>query len=95
MIVSALLLSILGMGCFALAMRRHHRQVFRRDPKPAARIGLRVAGSVSLALSLIACAEAWGWPIGSVAWFGMLSAGALIVVAALSMWSARGRKIEA
>ena len=89
MILSALLLSVFGMACLALAMRRHHRQVFRRDPAMSVRIALRIVASGALALSLVACAAAWGWPIGSVAWFGMLTMGALCVVAALSVRASR------
>ena len=95
MIASAFGLSILGMACLALAMRRHHRQVLRRDPSPAARIGFRLAGASALALCLVACAEAWDWPIGSVAWFGVLTVGALVVVGVLSAVASRGAKARA
>jgi hypothetical protein len=88
-IVSGLLLSVLGMGFLALAMRRHHRQVFRRDPKRFVTIAFRMAGMSSLILCLLACAEAWGWPIGSVAWFGMLSVGALCIVGMLAIRSGK------
>ena len=54
-------------------LERHYKQVWGKPPSTQLRRGLRVAGWLSLGLSLWFCAQAWGWAMGPVGWFGMLS----------------------
>lgn len=69
-----------GMLGLCLAMNRHHAQVFRRPPGRLLGRGLRLGGWMLLGLALWLCGLAWGWAIGPVAWFGLLSAAALGLV---------------
>jgi hypothetical protein len=50
------------------------------------RIGLRSAGWLALLASLVLCAQAWGWAMGPVAWFGVLSLAGLLLVMLLPYW---------
>lgn len=63
-----------------LAMDRHHAQILHDKPGRSLRLLLRFAGWSLLALALWLCSLAWGWAIGPVAWFGLLSAAALALV---------------
>ncbi|MNK95199.1 hypothetical protein D3C87_1154270 [compost metagenome] len=61
-------------------MDRHHEQLTRGREVPARRrTGLRVIGMVLLAAAIAPCVMAWGPTVGTVAWLGFLSAGALPV----------------
>lgn len=64
----------------SLAMDRHHAQVLHGKPGPARRWALRLGGWGLLGLALWLCSLAWGWAIGPVAWFGLLSAAAFALV---------------
>ena len=83
MAVLALSLAYTGLAGLCLAMPRHHRQVWTRDPRPAARTGLRVAGWLCLALSPLPCVVVWGAAAGTVAWFGVLSAAGFVLAFSL------------
>lgn len=63
-----------------LAMDRHHAQVLHGKPQRSRRQLLRLAGWALLAAALWLCSLAWGWAIGPVAWFGLLSMAALGLV---------------
>ena len=52
---------------------------------------LAVTGAVLLAAAHAFSATAWGAAIGAVAWFGVVTAGALAVVLALALRPARRR----
>lgn len=80
MIVVALALAYAGMTAMCLAMRKHYRQIWNRDPVQAERNGLRIAGWILLIISLGLCITGWGGSIGPVAWFGMLSVTGLILI---------------
>lgn len=81
----ALALSFAGMLALSLAMDRHHEQLTRRRETPRLLRGcLRVLGSLLIALALLPCLLAWGGSVGTVAWLGFLSAGALCVVLLLA-----------
>ncbi|MPY69295.1 MAG: DUF3325 family protein [Alphaproteobacteria bacterium] len=82
--LSAFILAFAGFAALALAMDRHHRTLFDRAPGRGAALTLRLAGTAGLAASLFACADRWGWAIGAIAWFGVLSAVALGVVLLLA-----------
>lgn len=75
----AFVLSLVGFAALALAMNRHHHQLWQRYPSVLARWSLRAMGWVGLLLSLLACAEHEGWPVGTVLWCGLLTAAALLV----------------
>lgn len=74
------ILAYAGLTALCLAMDRHHRQVWQRVPAPGLRIGLRVLGSSLLAAAFTACVDTAGASIGSVSWFGVLSAAGLLLV---------------
>jgi len=84
MALLGLILAIAGFAGLALAMSRHHRDVFGTPPTDRRRRRLRIAGWGLLALSLWPCLTAWGLVIGLVAWAGVLTLGALAVVLALT-----------
>lgn len=74
----ALALAFAGMAALGFAMDRHHEQLTRRRETPALqRRLLRGLGSLLLVLALAPCLIAWGGSVGTVAWLGFLSAGAL------------------
>lgn len=75
-----LALAYAGMSCLSFAMDRHHEQLTRGREVPARRrTALRVVGVLLLAAAVVPCVMAWGPTVGSVAWLGFLSAGALPV----------------
>lgn len=71
--------ALTGFFALALAMNRHHHQLWQRYPGALTRWLLRVVGWGALMLSLLACAEREGWPVGTVLWCGLLTATALTV----------------
>jgi len=81
-VFSAFALAYLGMTGLALAMDRHHRQMFpsRHLPSTRARYAMRFASWGLLGLSAWACAHAWGAAVGAVAWFGVLMVAVLLLV---------------
>ena len=66
-----------GMLGLCLAMDRHHAQILHGRPRPQVRTALRAGGWLLLGVALWLCTLAWGWAVGPVAWFGLLSAAAL------------------
>lgn len=86
-VLTALALSYAGMSALSLAIDRHHRQVYGSDASPRARLQLRVAGCLLLALAMLPCVLLWGPGAGFVAWLGMLTIGALIAAIALPYWT--------
>ncbi|BEP70193.1 MULTISPECIES: DUF3325 domain-containing protein [unclassified Variovorax] len=75
-----LALAYAGMSCLSFAMDRHHEQLTRGREVPARRrTGLRVIGALLLVAAVVPCVMAWGPTVGTVAWLGFLSAGALPV----------------
>lgn len=84
MALLAFALACTGFAALALAMDRHHRQVWQR-PAPGRRgVLLRVAGAVALGASLAACIAHSGWAVGAVLWLGLLSATASAVALVLT-----------
>ncbi len=79
-ILIGLLLAYAGMTGFCLAMKRHYRQALGNMPGNHLRWVLRLGGWLALALSLAVCIDQWGGSVGPVAWFGLLSAAALMLV---------------
>lgn len=75
----AFLLALLGLLLLALAMDKHHRQVFGKTPFLKTKAVFRVTGAASLSISLVLCAQIIGWSVGAVLWFGLLNLAAIIV----------------
>lgn len=74
-----------GFTALSLAMDRHHEDSYGRGKSPGARRSwLRGAGVLGLLLSLATCLALKGPAQGWVLWFGVLTAGALVVVGMLS-----------
>lgn len=69
-----------GMAALCLAMSSHFRQVMNRAPAQKIQFVLRTIGWLMLGLLFVFCVKVWGWSIGIVAGFGMLSAAALLIV---------------
>lgn len=84
MALLAAILAYAGLAGLALAMDRHHRQVWRRGASPPRRMALRLAGAASLGGSLAASAVPAGWGVGIVLWLGLLTAAALGVAMLLA-----------
>lgn len=84
--VAGLGFAVGGFMWLAQAMDRHHADMFGRGsaPAPAVAARLRWQGSIALALALATCVLAEGWAFGIVYWAGLLTLGALSVVAAFS-----------
>lgn len=89
----ALALSFAGMAALAFAMERHYEQLTGARTLPPGRSWqLRCLGAALLPAAALPCIVAWGASVGSVAWLGCLSAGALGSAAAISAaprWAAR------
>lgn len=77
-------LAYLGFLLLALAMDRHHRAMLGGVPGPRRRRLCRLGGAALLGLSLLPCFAAWGWSIGPVAWCGVLSLAAFVLVLLLT-----------
>lgn len=65
-----------GFLLLALAMDRHHRDLFRHAPDRMRRRHFQLGGWALLGLSLLPCLALWGGAIGWVAWLGVLSVAA-------------------
>jgi hypothetical protein len=87
-LAASLLVSVIGMGWFALAIEVHWRQVFGVDLRASTRRMLRVLGSISLALSLAACFLADHPSMALLVWFMGLAASALLIASTLA-WRPR------
>jgi Protein of unknown function (DUF3325) len=78
-------LCMAGMGALSLAMDRHHEQIHPQSALPRQRRkALQIAGLLLLAKSLACCIASWGTGVGTVAWLGWLSAGALSIAVLLA-----------
>jgi hypothetical protein len=84
--------AVLGFAALALALNRHHQQVWRRAPSRRRQTLLRFAGWALLLAALWGCIAHAGWASGLVWWTGLLSGAALLVTLLLayrSNWIAR------
>ena len=70
---AALAFAYIGMLTLCQGLERHYKQVWVKPPAARLRRVLRVAGWLSLGLSFWFCGLAWGWAMGPVGWFGMIS----------------------
>ncbi|MDH4610862.1 DUF3325 domain-containing protein [Pseudomonas sp. BN102] len=71
--LAGLVLAYGGMLALCLGLERHYKQVWQRLPAPSLRRALRSGGWLALGASLAACVAAWGWAMGPVGWFGLMS----------------------
>jgi len=76
----ALVSSFTGFAALALALNRHHKQVWRREPSRRRQWVLRLAGWGLLLASLGLCQAQVGWASGLVWWAGLLTVAALLVI---------------
>ena len=83
---AAFCLAYAGFSALCLAMDRHYENVFDRGIPRRHRLPLRLLGWLGLALSLAACAAAWGWSYGTVEWVGILSLAGLLLIWFLAYW---------
>ncbi|MBS7776613.1 DUF3325 domain-containing protein [Acidovorax sp. CCYZU-2555] len=91
----SLALAFAGMAALAFAMERHYEQLTGARALPPAR-RLRCLGAALLLVSALPCVRVWGVTVGSVAWLGFLSAGAIVCVALISAaprWAARAAAV--
>ncbi|MDM0019338.1 DUF3325 domain-containing protein [Variovorax saccharolyticus] len=85
----ALGLGFAGMSALAFAMDRHYAQLTQQHEVPGPhRLLLRTAALILFALACAPCIAAWGGSVGTAAFIGFLSAGAL-PVALLLPWQPR------
>ncbi|MBK1673677.1 hypothetical protein CKO35_10225 [Ectothiorhodospira shaposhnikovii] len=80
----ALFFSYSGLVALALAMDRHHRQIWQRPPSPRARRLLNMVGMTGLGVSFALSVAHAGWSVGPALWLGLLSLTALVIVLLLS-----------
>lgn len=85
-IIGGVLFAYAGMLGLCQGLERYYKQVWNRACPRVLRIGLRSAGWLALLASLVLCAQAWGWAMGPVAWFGVLSLAGLLLVMLLPYW---------
>lgn len=89
----ALLLAYAGCAGCGLAMARHREHAFAQPPGPVGIATLRALGALCLALALAACIHAWGGPIGSVAWFVIVAAAAIVFTGLLRYHTVLARRL--
>lgn len=77
---TGLLLAYSGMLGLCLGLERHFKQVWGRVPSPTLRRVLRAVGWLALAGSFATSVAAWGWAMGPIGWFGLLSLAGLGLV---------------
>jgi hypothetical protein len=87
--VASLLLAFSGMLGLCLGLERHFKQIWQRAPSPGLRRTLRTAGWLALAASFATSVLAWGWAMGPVGWFGLMSLAGISLVLLLP-YAARG-----
>jgi len=86
LIAGGALFAYAGMLGLCQGLERHYKPVWRRECPAALGRLLRGAGWLALLASLWLCAQAWGWAMGPVAWFAMISLAGLLLVMLLPYW---------
>ena len=79
----------LGFAFLCLAMDRHQRDLLGRRLSATGSHRLRLAGFAMIALALILSIAALGPAYGAVLWFGLLTIGAMPIVALVSAYFVR------
>ncbi|MDR6713458.1 hypothetical protein J2W83_003066 [Pseudomonas hunanensis] len=85
-IIGGLLFAYAGMLGLCQGLERHYKQVWARPCPRGLRLSLRGLGWAALLASLVLCAQAWGWAMGPVAWFGAISLAGMVLVMLLPYW---------
>ena len=86
MITLALALGLAGFAALAVAMDKHHAQVFPgRVPTHGQRVACRTGGALLLLASAAACMRDHGIGVGLVLWCGVLTAAGLAVAGLLAL----------
>jgi hypothetical protein len=81
----AFLLALFGFAALAIAMRRHHHDLFGVKPSRQRRLVLHAVGAVGLAVSYGHLCLAWGAVEGTIDWLCLASLAAIVIVVALSV----------
>ena len=79
-LMSAALLAWSGMLGLCLGLERHYKQLLERVPTRLGLQSLRITGWLALAASFAASVATWGWAMGPVGWFGLMSVAGLALV---------------
>ncbi|ADV83677.1 DUF3325 domain-containing protein [Terriglobus saanensis] len=79
----AFILALFGFAALAIAMRRHHRDLFGVEPSRQGRVILHAVGALGLAASYGHLCLAWGAVEGTIDWLCLASLAAIVIVAAL------------
>lgn len=80
MLSTGLLLAYSGMLGLCLGLERHYRQVWQGLPGPWLRRLLRLGGWLALLASLAVSVAVWGWAMGPIGGFGLISLAGLGLV---------------
>lgn len=81
--VGSVLFAYAGMVALCLGLERHYKQVWGTPSTRVQRLVLRALGWAGLLVSLLLCAAGWGWAMGPVGWFGVISLAGLLLVGVL------------
>lgn len=93
LLVLAQMVAVGGMGCLALALGAHWRQVFGDRKQTRGTVaGLRLAGMALLAASFALCATANPVSMAALVWPMMLTVAAAVVAAGLTVQAQRARR---
>lgn len=93
LLVLALVVAVGGMGCLALSLGAHWRQVLGERAQTRGTVaGLRLAGAALLAASFALCATANPVSMAALVWPMMLTVAAAIVAAGLTVQAQRRRR---
>jgi hypothetical protein len=84
MIALAFALTYTGWAALCFAMPSHARSLRGRPFTQPIVVTLRCIGIIALVVALPVTAQAWGWPSGTTAWFGMLTIACLALIALLA-----------
>lgn len=76
--------AVLGLSLLALSMSRHHRDLLGKQPSRITTLVLRLAGWMSVAISLVAAIVIEGAVTGTVLWIGILTVAAQVVALLLT-----------
>lgn len=80
---AGLFLAYCAMSALCLGIKRHYKNVWKREPLPYVCATLRVAGWLLLGVGFMACVSSWGWAMGPIGWLGQISLTGLLLVMSL------------
>jgi hypothetical protein len=72
-LILSTLLALGGMLALFLGLERHFKQLLTQTPPRRLLHGLRASGWLALVASLFTSAMTWGWAMGAIGWFGLVS----------------------